>query len=54
MRKGSSLIGSTRQRSVAEAAAGAYQGVVAVAHAAEAGRLARKVARAAPLVCIQG
>jgi tRNA-splicing ligase RtcB len=41
-------------RGVAEEAPGAYKDVSAVVNAAEAGGLARRVARLEPLICIKG
>lgn len=48
------LVRSPTARGVAEEAPGAYKDVEAVVAAAEAGGLARRVARLEPLVCIKG
>jgi tRNA-splicing ligase RtcB len=48
------LIRSPSMRGVAEEAPGAYKDVSAVADAAEQAKLAHKVARLEPLVCIKG
>ena len=48
------LIRSQSSRGVAEEAPGAYKDVSAVVDAAEHARLARKVARLVPMVCIKG
>jgi tRNA-splicing ligase RtcB len=48
------LIRSPSKRGVAEEAPGAYKDVTAVVDAAEAARLARKVAKMRPLICIKG
>ncbi len=48
------LIRSPSMRGVAEEAPGAYKDVGAVVDAADHARLARKVARVVPLVCIKG
>jgi tRNA-splicing ligase RtcB len=48
------LIKSAAMRGVAEEAPGAYKDVSAVVNAADAAGLARKVARAEPLICIKG
>jgi tRNA-splicing ligase RtcB len=48
------LIRSPSKRGVAEEAPGAYKNVTAVVDAAEEARLARKVAKMRPLVCIKG
>jgi tRNA-splicing ligase RtcB len=48
------LIRSIATRGVAEEAPGAYKDVAAVVDAANRARLARKVARLEPLVCIRG
>ena len=48
------LIRSPSMRGVAEEAPGAYKDVSAVVDAADEARLARKVARLEPLVCIKG
>lgn len=48
------LIRSPSLRGVAEEAPGAYKDVQAVADAAEHAKLARKVARLEPLICIKG
>ena len=48
------LIRSPSKRGVAEEAPGAYKDVTAVVDAAEEARLARKVAKMRPLICIKG
>ncbi len=48
------LVRSPSQRGVAEEAPGAYKDVAAVVKAADAGGLAKTVARLEPLVCIKG
>ncbi len=48
------LIRSPSSRGVAEEAPGAYKDVSAVVDAADVARLARKVARVEPLVCVKG
>jgi tRNA-splicing ligase RtcB len=48
------LVKSPAMRGVAEEAPGAYKDVAAVVDAADAAGLARKVARAEPLICIKG
>jgi tRNA-splicing ligase RtcB len=48
------LIRSPSLRGVAEEAPGAYKDVTAVVEAADAGGLARRVARLEPMVCIKG
>lgn len=48
------LIRSPSKRGVAEEAPGAYKDVTAVVDAAEAARLASKVAKMRPLICIKG
>ena len=48
------LIRSPSLRGVAEEAPGAYKDVAAVVESAEAGGLARRVARLEPMVCIKG
>jgi tRNA-splicing ligase RtcB len=48
------VIRSPSARGVAEEAPGAYKDVSAVADAADQARLAHKVARLEPLVCIKG
>ncbi len=48
------LIRSPSMRGVAEEAPGAYKDVSAVVNAAEAGGLARRVARVEPMICIKG
>ena len=48
------LIRSRSYRGVAEEAPGAYKDVSAVAEAAERAKLARRVARLVPMVCIKG
>ena len=48
------LIRSPSLRGIAEEAPGAYKDVSAVVDAAQAGGLARKVARLEPLICIKG
>jgi tRNA-splicing ligase RtcB len=48
------LVRSRSSRGVAEEAPGAYKEVEAVVDATEAAGLARKVARAEPLICIKG
>ena len=48
------LIRTRSYRGVAEEAPGAYKDVRAVAEAADAAGLSRKVARLAPLVCVKG
>ena len=48
------LIRSRSYRGVAEEAPGAYKNVSAVAEAAERAKLARRVARLVPMVCIKG
>jgi tRNA-splicing ligase RtcB len=48
------LIRSPSSRGVAEEAPGAYKDVTAVVDAADAAKLARKVARLEPLVCVKG
>ena len=48
------LIRTRSYRGVAEEAPGAYKDVNAVAEAAEQARLARRVARLVPLVCVKG
>lgn len=48
------LIRSRSYRGVAEEAPGAYKDVSAVVGAADQAKLARKVARLEPLICIKG
>jgi tRNA-splicing ligase RtcB len=48
------LIRTRSYRGVAEEAPGAYKDVSAVAEAAEQARLARRVARLVPLICVKG
>lgn len=48
------VIRSTSLRGIAEEAPGAYKNVRAVVDAAERAKLARKVARLAPFICIKG
>ena len=48
------LIRTRSYRGVAEEAPGAYKDVNAVAEAAERARLARRVARLVPVVCVKG
>jgi tRNA-splicing ligase RtcB len=48
------IVKSPSQRGIAEEAPGAYKDVGAVVEATEAARLARKVARLAPMICIKG
>jgi tRNA-splicing ligase RtcB len=48
------LIRSPSLRGVAEEAPGAYKDVSAVADAADEAKLAHKVARLEPLICIKG
>jgi len=48
------LIRSPSMRGIAEEAPGAYKDVSAVVSAAEAGGLARRVARVEPMICIKG
>ena len=48
------VVKSAAMRGVAEEAPGAYKDVSAVVNAADAAGLARKVARAEPLICIKG
>jgi tRNA-splicing ligase RtcB len=48
------IVKSPSMRGVAEEAPGAYKVVRAVVDAAEGARLARKVAKLSPLVCIKG
>lgn len=48
------LIRSASQRGIAEEAPGAYKDVSAVVDAADRSRLARKVAKLRPLVCVKG
>jgi len=48
------LIRSASARSVAEEAPGAYKDVSDVVEVTERSRLARKVAKLAPLICIKG
>jgi tRNA-splicing ligase RtcB len=48
------LIRTRSYRGVAEEAPGAYKDVAAVAEAAEQTRLARRVARLVPLICVKG
>ena len=48
------LIRSPSPRGVAEEAPGAYKDVTAVVEAADNARLARRVARLEPLVCVKG
>jgi tRNA-splicing ligase RtcB len=48
------LIRTRSYRGVAEEAPGAYKDVGAVAEAAEQARLARRVARLVPLICVKG
>ena len=48
------LIRSTSARSIAEEAPGAYKDVSDVVEVTENSRLARKVAKLAPLICIKG
>jgi tRNA-splicing ligase RtcB len=45
---------SRSARGVAEEAPGAYKDVNAVVDAADCARLARKVAKLAPLICVKG
>jgi len=48
------LVRSRSGRDVAEEAPGAYKDVTAVVDASDAARLARKVAKLIPLICIKG
>ena len=48
------LIRSPSLRGIAEEAPGAYKDVSAVVDAADQGKLARKVAKLVPLICIKG
>ena len=54
LRREGVLIRSRSLRGVAEEAPGAYKDVNAVAEAAEQAKLARRVARLVPLVCVKG
>jgi tRNA-splicing ligase RtcB len=48
------IVKSPSKRGVAEEAPGAYKNVGAVVEATKAARLARKVARLVPMICIKG
>jgi len=48
------LIRTRSYRGVAEEAPGAYKDVSAVVEATHAAKLARKVAKLAPLICVKG
>jgi len=54
LRKRGVLIRTRSYRGVAEEAPGAYKDVGAVAEAAEQTKLARRVARLVPLICVKG
>jgi len=54
LRERSIIIKSPSMRGVAEEAPGAYKDATAVVDATHAARLARKVARLAPLICVKG
>ncbi len=48
------IIKCASMKGVAEEAPGAYKDVISVANATENARLAKKVAKLAPLICVKG